>query len=153
VLWEAHQRSVYGDRAWEAMGRTFGIGWRQAYNFVRVWDTFFKGDNGEFCNRLQSCSLQESTWYVVATETEAPHYWLGYAEDQKAVDPSYAIADFRQDINLAGARAEQESVGTHEPGKRCQWLRAYCEKLERSVRQGECPGCDVLTNPITEALR
>src|SRR5687767_7125245 len=25
VLWEAKQRSVYGDRAWEAMGRTFGI--------------------------------------------------------------------------------------------------------------------------------
>jgi len=36
ILWEAKQRSVYGDRAWEAMGRSFGIGWRQAYNLARV---------------------------------------------------------------------------------------------------------------------
>ncbi len=26
ILWEAKRRSVYGDRAWEAMGRSFAIG-------------------------------------------------------------------------------------------------------------------------------
>src|SRR5687768_14787322 len=44
IVWEAKQRSIYGDKAWEAMGRTFGIGWRQAYSRARFWDTFFKGD-------------------------------------------------------------------------------------------------------------
>ena len=60
ILWEAKQRSVYGDRAWEAMGRSFGIGWRQAYNLARVWEVFFKGEEGTSCNQLQS-SLEEST--------------------------------------------------------------------------------------------
>ena len=53
ILWEAKQRSVYGDRAWEAMGRSFGIGWRQAYNLARVWDTFFRDEEGEFCSQMQ----------------------------------------------------------------------------------------------------
>ncbi len=41
ILWEAKRRSVYGDRAWEAMGRSFGFGWRQAYNLARVWEVYF----------------------------------------------------------------------------------------------------------------
>ena len=50
ILWEAKRRSVYGDRAWEAMGRSFGIGWRQAYNLALVWEEYFRGEKGEFCN-------------------------------------------------------------------------------------------------------
>ena len=60
ILYEAKQRSVYGDRAWEAMGRSFGVGWRQAYNLARVWQTFFTNDTGEFCNQLQNSPLEES---------------------------------------------------------------------------------------------
>ena len=37
-------------------------------------------------------------------------------------------------------------------GQSCRWLRAYCTKLERVVRQGECEGCDVLPS-IEERLR
>ncbi len=59
ILWEAKQRSVYGDRAWEAMGSTFGIGWRQAYNLAKVCEVFFLEGAGELCNRLQNCSLQD----------------------------------------------------------------------------------------------
>jgi hypothetical protein len=153
VLWEAKRRSVYGDQAWEAMGRTFNVGWRQAYNLARVWDTFFKGDNGEFCNQLQNCALEEVTWYIVAAEAQSPHFWLAYAEDQKAFDATYSIADFKEDIRLAGAKAEENQCGPRSEGQRCRWLRAFCTKLERVVRPGECPGCDDLPNLIRERLR
>ncbi len=119
VLWEAKRRSVYGDRAWEAMGRSFGIGWRQAYNLARVWEVYFLGEKGEFCNQLQNCSLQEVTWYIVASEANAPHFWLAYAEDRKAEDPSYSVADFREEIQIAGASRDDPSApGSDAP--RCR---------------------------------
>ena len=152
VLWEAKQRFVYGDRAWEAMGRSFGIGWRQAYNLARVWQTFFKGENDEFCNQLQNCSLQEVTRYIVASETNGPHFWLAYAEDRKAVDPSYSIRDFKNEIEIAGARSEESACGSGSSSKTCRWLSAFCSKLDRIVKPGECPGCDLLPS-IEERLR
>lgn len=78
---------MYGDRAGEAMGRTFGIGWRQVYNLARVWEVFFLGEERAFCTQVQSCPLQEVTWYVVASQTDDPRFWLGYAEDRKAENP------------------------------------------------------------------
>ena len=150
VLWEAKQRSVYGDRAWEAMGRAFGIGWRQAYNLARVWQTFFLDEQGQFCIQMQNSTLEEVTWFVVASETEAPQFWLNYAEDQKAFDPGYSIADFKDEIRIAGAAQQHPAGGGAR--KSCRWLRVYCEKLDRVVRPGQCPGCDVYPF-IQEALR
>jgi len=151
VLWEAKRRSVYGDRAWEAMGRAFGIGWRQAYNLARVWESFFMGKDGQFCNQMQNSTLQEVTWFVVATETEAPHFWLAYAEDRKAEYPGYSISDFRDEISIAGAKKDDP----YAPGgdtQRCQWLRVYCTKLRRVVRPGECPGCEEPAPSVKEAV-
>ena len=135
------------------MGRTFNVGWRQAYNLARVWDTFFKSDDPEFCIQMQNSALEEVTWYVVASESTAPHFWLGYAEDQKAVDAGYSISDFKEDIKAAGAKAEETPCGSREAGERCRWLRAFCTKLGRVVRQGECPGCDDLPHIIRERLK
>ena len=134
------------------MGRSFGIGWRQAYNLARVWRTFFLDEQGEFCNQLQNSALEESTWYVVASETDAPRFWLQYAEDQKAYDPGYSIADFRDEVRIAGATQTEASNCGISAQKSCKWLRVYCAKLDRVVRPGQCPGCD--TYPlIQEALR
>jgi hypothetical protein len=152
VLWEAKQRSVYGDRAWEAMGRSFGIGWRQAYNLSRVWQTFFTDAQGELCSQLQNSPLEEVTWYIVASESQAPQFWLQYAEDQKAVDPSYSVSDLKDEIRQAGGGQEQAATCHGGGSSRCRWLRVYCEKLDRIVRPGQCPGCDVFPF-IQEALR
>jgi hypothetical protein len=153
VLWEAKRRSVYGDRAWEAMGRTFGIGWRQAYNLARVWEVFFLGKDGQLCNQMQNCSLQEVTWYIVSSQTDAPHFWLAYAEDRKAEDPGYSISDFRAEIQIAGAGKEElEAAPAGEDKDRCPWLRMYCTKLGRLVRPGECSACGVGVPPVEEAM-
>ena len=138
ILWEAKQRSVYGDRAWEAMGRTFGIGWRQAYNLAKVWEVFFK-DEGEVCNRLQTC-LEESTWYVVAASTKDPDFWLGYAEDQKAQNPSYSIADFKADLANAGGIAQDPVSSRSRP---CPWLQMYCTKRGEPVSREVCQTCNL----------
>ncbi len=151
ILWEAKRRSVYGDRAWEAMGRSFSIGWRQAYNLARVWEVYFLGEKGEFCNQLQNCSLQDVTWYIVATETEAPHFWLAYAEDRKAEDTSYSVADFREEIRVAGAKTDDPLFPGSE-SQRCRWLRVYCTKLQRVVRPGDCPGCETGVPSTAEAV-
>lgn len=139
ILWEAKQRSVYGDRAWEAMGSTFGIGWRQAYNLARVWDVFFLGGEGGVCNRMQNCSLQEVTWYIVATQTNDPHFWLGYAEDQKAQKPSYSIADFKAELAIAGGAVEDEVLAKPSP---CSWLQMYCTERGEPVSPQICRACN-----------
>ncbi len=149
ILWEAKRRSVYGDRAWEAMGRSFGIGWRQAYNLARVWEVYFLGEKGEFCNQMQNCSLQEVTWYIVASQTDAPHFWLAYADDRKAEDPGYSVADFKEEIRIAGAKKE-DPLFPNNDSQRCRWLRVYCMKLRRVVRPGQCPGCDTGVPSIEE---
>jgi hypothetical protein len=141
LLWEAKQRSVYGDRAWEAMGSTFGIGWRQAYNLARVWEVFFLGEEGQLCIQMQNRPLQEVTWYVVASQTDAPHFWLAYAEDQKAEQPSYSISDFREDVHAAGAKREDPQAPNGH-GSQCRWLRTYCAMHGKVVRPAECRGCD-----------
>ena len=151
ILWEAKRRSVYGDRTWEAMGRSFGIGWRQAYNLARVWEVYFLGEKGEFCNQLQNCSLQEVTWYIVASETEAPRFWLAYGEDRKAEDPGYSVADFREEIRIAGAK-QDDPLFPDSDSQRCKWLRVYCTKLRKVVRPGDCPGCDTGVPSTAEAV-
>ncbi len=133
------------------MGRSFGIGWRQAYNLARVWEVYFRGEKGEYCNQLQNCSLQEVTWYIVASETEAPHFWLAYAEDRKAEDPSYSVADFREEIRIAGAKTDDPLFPESDP-QRCRWLRVYCTKLRRVVRPGDCPGCETGVPSTAEAV-
>ena len=150
ILWEAKRRSVYGDRAWEAMGRSFGIGWRQAYNLARVWEVYFLGEKGEFCNQMQNSTLQEITWYIVASETNAPHFWLAYGEDRKAEDPGYSVADFREEISIAGAQKDDPQFPESD-SQRCRWLRVYCAKLSRVVRPGDCPGCDTGVPSTAEA--
>ncbi len=139
ILWEAKRRSVYGDRAWEAMGSTFGIGWRQAYNLAKVWQVFFLEGEGELCNRLQNCSLQEVTWYIVASQTSDPNFWLGYAEDQKAQRPSYSIGDFKADVAAASGAVEDEVLQKASP---CPWLQMYCTKLGETVSAETCRGCN-----------
>ncbi len=112
---------------------------------------YFRGENGEFCNQLQNCSLQEVTWYIVASETEAPHFWLAYAEDRKAEDPSYSVADFREEIHIAGA-GKDDPLFPESDSQRCRWLRVYCTKLRRVVRPGDCPGCDTGVPSTAEAV-
>ncbi len=149
ILWEAKRRSTYGDRTWEAMGRIFAIGWRQAYNLARVWEIFFLGEGEQFCNRLHDCSLTEVTWYIVASQTEAPGFWLAYAEDRKAEDPTYSVSDFREEIRIAGAKRE-DACPAGSRSQRCESLRVYCVKLGRVVRPGDRPGCDAPIPSIAE---
>ena len=152
ICWEAKQRSVYGDRSWEAMGKSFGIGWRQAYNLARVWETFFRARESEFCTRMQSSPLDEVTWYVTAASTDNPPFWLAYAEDRKAEFPAYTVSDFKEEIRVAGASQEPE-VGADGERTRCRWLRVYCAKLDRVVSPGHCPGCDQGLSIPQEVLR
>jgi hypothetical protein len=101
---------------------------------------------------LQNSRLEEVTWYIVASESQAPQFWLRYAEDQKAVDPSYSVSDLKDEIRQAGGGQEQAATCHGGGSSRCRWLRVYCEKLDRIVRPGQCPGCDVFPF-IQEALR
>ena len=41
ILYEAQQRSTYGDRTLEALGRGFEISQRQAQKYALVWKVFF----------------------------------------------------------------------------------------------------------------
>ena len=133
------------------MGRTFGIGWRQAYNLARVWEVFFLAEDGAFCIQMQSCSLQEVTWYIVASQTDSPHFWLAYAEDRKAENPSYTISDFREEIRAAGAQREDFEPPTDGEKPRCRWLKTYCMKLGRVVRSRDCTRCYIPISSSEEA--
>ena len=112
---------------------------------------YFRGEKGEYCNELQNCSLQEVTWYIVASETEAHHFWLACGEDRRAEDSGYSVADFREEIRIAGANKE-DPLAPGSDTQRCRWLRVYCTKLRRVVRPGDCPGCDADVPSTPEAV-
>jgi hypothetical protein len=100
---------------------------------------------------MQNSTLEEVTWFIVASGTDSPQFWLQYAEDRRAVDPGYSIADFKDELVVAGA-TEKKPCSTSSEKKTCRWLRVYCEKLDRVVKPGQCPGCDTFPF-IQEALR
>jgi hypothetical protein len=79
----------------------------------------------------------------VASQTDSPHFWLAYAEDRKAENPSYTISDFREEIRAAGA--QRDGLGPPSDGEkpRCRWLKTYCMKLGRVVRSRDCSRCAI----------
>ncbi len=155
VLYEAQQRSIYGDRSLEAIARRLEISLRQAQKYALVWKTFFAGDGGEENVNVDVFSLQESSWYVIAaTETNDPEKWLSYAQDRKAEDARYSVSWFRQDIQLS--RLPEESINgkvslegleiTVElpslENRACPWIRRLCVKLGKPVSLEACQDCE-----------
>ena len=137
ILYEAQERSVYGDHSLEAIARRFDISLRQAEKYALVWKLYFRdGVN------VDAILLNEPSWYVVAaSESSDPEFWLGHAQDRKAQDPRYSIAEFREDIHL-GKEAIEAGVETAVPS--CPWQTTYCEKvLELITSVPRCRDCHV----------
>lgn len=100
ILFEAQQRSIYGDRTLEAISRRFEIGLHQAQKYALVWKVFFAQPDQEENVNVDAVLLDESSWYVVAaTETKEPEKRLAYAQDCKQEDPGYSVASFRRESN------------------------------------------------------
>ena len=93
ILYEAQQRSTYGEHTLEAIARRFEIGIRQAQKYALVWKMFFTKDGEEENVNIDAILLDEPSWYVVAaTESKEPDKWLAYAQDRKQEDPRYSVA-------------------------------------------------------------
>ena len=137
ILYEAQERSVYGDHSLEAIARRFDISLRQAQKYALVWKLYF----GDGVN-VDAILLNEPSWYVVAaSESSNPEFWLGHAQDRKAQDPRYSIAEFRQDIRL-GSEAIEAGIETPVPS--CPWQTTYCEKVLTLITSvSRCRDCTV----------
>jgi len=137
ILYEAQQRSVYGDHSLEAIARRFDISVRQAQKYALVWQLYFRdGVN------VDAILLNEPSWYVVAaSESPDPEFWLGHAQDRKAQDSRYSIAEFREDIRLG---KETIQTGIETPIPPCPWQTSHCEKvLELVTSVSRCRDCTV----------
>lgn len=150
VLFEAQERSIYGDQALEAVARRFEVGLRHAQKYSLVWRLFFKDDTQNV--KIDVFSLEEPSWYVIAaTETDRPHTWLAYAQDRKAQNPQYGISAFRRDIQMSrwmqGA-GDVKEAGVHvelptvTPSWRCPWIELLCVRSGQPVPRSQCQGCD-----------
>jgi len=137
ILYEAQQRSVYGDHSLEAIARRFDISLRQAQKYALVWQLYFRDSVN-----VDAILLSEPSWYVVAaSESPDPEFWLGHAQDRKAQDPRYSIAEFREDIRLGKEAIE---AGIETPVPPCPWQTTYCEKvLELITSDRRCQDCSV----------
>jgi len=152
ILYEAQQRSSYGQHALEAIARRFDISLRQAQKYALVWKLFFASDGqveAEGVN-VDAFFLDEPSWYVVAaSETKDPYAWLAYAQDRKVEDPRYSVAAFRRDIRMARLREAageaREAMGLAADDKperwRCPWVRAFCIKSGTPVPVALCTDC------------
>ena len=91
----------------EAIARRFDIAYRTAAEYIQVYETFFKDEEGprESAN-VRSFQLDEPSWYLVAVHADDPHFWLGHAQDRKAQDARYSIAEFREDIGWGKEASE-----------------------------------------------
>jgi len=136
ILYEAQQRSVYGDHSLEAIARRFDISLRQAQKYALVWKLYFR----ESVN-VDAILLNEPSWYVVAaSESTEPEFWLGHAQDRKAQDPRYSIAEFREDIRLG---KEAIGAGIETPIPPCPWQTSHCEKVLELIASDRCQDCPV----------
>jgi hypothetical protein len=137
ILYEAQQRSIYGDHSLEAIARRFDISVRQAQKYALVWKLYF----GDGVN-VDAILLNEPSWYVVAaSESSDPEFWLGHAQDRKAQDSRYSIAEFREDICLGREAIE---AGVESPVSSCPWQTAYCEKVLGLITSvSRCRDCTV----------
>ena len=161
ILYEAQQRSIYGDRSLEAIARRFEIGLRLAQKYALVWKTFFTGDGGEENVNVDVFSLEESSWYVVAaTETTDPEKWLSYAQDRKAEDPRYSVSWFRHDILKSNPGGESSNGHLPHEGLEsavelpilerlsCPWIQRLCVKSGKPISYENCEDCEFQTgNP------
>jgi hypothetical protein len=137
ILYEAQQRSVYGDHSLEAIARRFDISLRQAQKYALVWKLYFRdGVN------VDAILLNEPSWYVVAaSESTEPEFWLGHAQDRKAQDPRYSVAEFREDIRLG---KEAIGAGIETPIPPCPWQTSHCQKvLALLTSNWRCRDCSV----------
>ena len=133
ILYEAQQRSTYGEHTLEAIARRFDISLRHAQKYSLVWKTFFAQDGndgtGENVN-IDAILLDEPSWYVVAvTETKEPETWLAYAQDRKMQDSRYSVSTFRRDILVARITAGvMDSKEAGQPIANSQDLMAGCAR-------------------------
>ena len=141
VLWEAKQRSVYGEHTVEAIARRFDIAYRTAAEYVQVHETFFRDEEGlqESAN-VRTFQLDEPSWYLVAVHADDPQFWLGHAQDRKAQDPRYSIAEFREDIRLGKDVIE---TGIETPIPPCPWQTSHCERVLELITSDRCQDCPV----------
>ena len=155
ILYEAQQRSTYGDRTLEAIARRFEISRRQAQKYALVWKVFFAGDGGTENANIDVFSLDQPSWYVVAaTETQEPDKWLAYAQDRKQEDVRYSIASFRRDIQQAGmlqpspdAQPMQDEIQQSVPlpaieQRACPWIKARCVRSGKPLAVDDCNDCE-----------
>ena len=153
VLYEAQQRSIYGDQALEAIARRFEISLRQAQKYALAWKTFFHGGQLQENVNIDVFLLDQPSWYVVAaSETEQPQRWLAYAQDRKISDPRYSISNFRQEIRMARV-TDPVSVETLESSDQavelprlldaaCPWVKKFCVYSGKPIPLSECQDCD-----------
>lgn len=163
IIYEAQQRSVYGDRTLEAIARKFEISLRQAQKYALVWKVFFSHQAPEENVNVDAILLDEPSWYVVAaSETADPVKWLAYAQDRKAENPGYSITLFRSEIR----RARESGPFTKAPDcdiihsgaaglprlepAACPWIRPYCVLSGKAIPAGECDECEFETNKNCE---
>lgn len=162
ILYEAQQRSVYGEHTLEAIARRFEIGQRQAQKYALVWSLFFASHPEEESVNIDAIMLDEASWYIVAaTEAHDPEKWLTYAQDRKAEDPRYNVAEFRRDIQVANkAQAYFEALsrrGIIPPWAsklRCPWVRPYCTNPGVPTSLDACHQCiPGATHAVSSPLR
>lgn len=167
ILYEAQQRSTYGDRTLEAIARRFEISRRHAQKYALVWKVFFAGDGGIENANIDVFSLDQPSWYVVAaTETQEPDKWLAYAQDRKQEDIRYSITSFRHDIQRAGMHRPSPDVQQMQDESQmnvplptlmqraCPWIKTFCVRSGKPVTVDDCHDCEFVkstfceTNPI-----
>ncbi len=165
ILYEAQQRSTYGDRSLEAIARRFDISLRQAQKYALVWRVFFTRTTEEENVNVDAILLEEPSWYVVAaTESQEPEEWLAHAQDRKAEDPRYSVAHFRRDIQLARQASgvqdivapgveEAQWVGVDLPrleGRACPWLKLFCQRSGTATSFDACSQCELVKDTFCE---
>ncbi len=160
VLYEAQQRSTYGDRSLEAIARRFEISLRQAHKYALVWKVFFAREPREEMVNVDEILLDQPSWYVVAaSETKNPEQWLAYAQDRKAEDPRYSVSAFRSEIQrarLAEPAPDRRDSADHPTelpeleGRSCPWIQRFCLYSGKPVPSTQCQACQFENNKKCE---
>ena len=152
ILFEAQQRSIYGDQSLSAIARHFHISLRQAQKYALVWKHFFQDSESVENVNIDAIVLDEPSWYVIAaTETNNPDMWLAYAQDRKLEYSGYTVASFRRDIRIARWNAgagdikqirHSELNGAFSESWLCPWVQLLCTRSGKPTPNNDCLECE-----------
>lgn len=128
IINEMQSRANYGDATAKHVAAALGCGERTVQSRGQIFrEIISKPECSQACEKL----LGES-FYKEAVSTDNPIHWINYASERKVENPSYTVAQFREEIRSDGEESSLRQVVLYCERQNQADMR-IAERLQRTL--------------------